>query len=373
MKQELLALGEKCCFEELLTTVKGLRMHISVITLFTDIITSKGNKVRHNKWGIQVIDMSINMFLRSSSLSSFYYHPLTIGTGFMRLWLFRLNKEVFEEVEPWTEAYRIPERVTWIQVSGIPLHCWNDTTFNRIATVWGSLLALGENANQSIDCDKITMLVSTRLRENLTKVIELEVARESFLISIVELGFQITSSKIEKEKTRQKLPSSPEDSSSGTSSSISPMSNGKVTCSKEVEVSLDCCMGNTFKVGVTLNDVNERRLVGEDAILGSCQLVQKVSKEMSHSWPEREKETVENLNKVDQSRLEGATSGSESDQQDDLLVEKVNQYSQPRDIVQKDVEEEGLVGQKENLSTSKCSRRLAGLARLLWCWSWFVE
>ncbi|KAK8487252.1 hypothetical protein V6N11_021267 [Hibiscus sabdariffa] len=131
------------------------------------------------------------------------------------------------------------------------------------------------------------------------------------------------------------------------------MSNGKVTCSKEVEVSLDCCMGNTFKVGVTLNDVNERRLVGEDAILGSCQLVQKVSKEMSHSWPEREKETVENLNKVDQSRLEGATSGSESDQQDDLLVEKVNQYSQPRDIVQKDVEEEGLVGQKENLSTSK--------------------
>ncbi|KAK8650147.1 hypothetical protein V6N13_139796 [Hibiscus sabdariffa] len=87
-------------------------------------------------------------------------------------------KEVFEEVEPWTEAYRISERETWIQVSGIPLHCWNDTTFNRIATVWGSLLALGENANQSIDCDKITMLISTRLRENLTKVNELEVGRE---------------------------------------------------------------------------------------------------------------------------------------------------------------------------------------------------
>ncbi|KAK8992068.1 hypothetical protein V6N11_044960 [Hibiscus sabdariffa] len=197
------------------------------------------------------------------------------------------------------------------------------------------------------------MLISTRLREKLTKVIELEVGRESFLINIVELGLQITSLKIEKEKTHQKLPSSPEDSSSGTSSSISSMSNGKVTCSKEVEVSLDCCMGNTFKVGVTLNDVNERRLVGEDTILGSCQLVQKVSKEMSHSWPEREKETVENLNKVDQSRLEGTTSGSESDQQDDLLVEKVNQTSQPRDIVQKDVEEEGLVGQKENLGTSK--------------------
>ncbi|KAK8630039.1 hypothetical protein V6N13_078850 [Hibiscus sabdariffa] len=201
-------------------------------------------------------------------------------------------KEVFEEVEPWTEAYRIPKRVTWIQVSGIPLHCWNDTIFNRIAIVWGSLLALGENANQSIDCDKITMLISTRLRENLTKVIELEVGRESFLINIVELGFQITSSKIEKEKTHQKLPSSLKDSSSRTSSRISPMSNGKVTCSKEVEVSLDCCMGNTFKVDVTLNDVNERRLVGEDAILGSCQLVQKVSKEMSHSWPERERKLL---------------------------------------------------------------------------------
>ncbi|KAK8490989.1 hypothetical protein V6N11_060068 [Hibiscus sabdariffa] len=150
---------------------------------------------------------------------------------------------------------------------------------------------------------------------------------ESFLINIVELGFQITSSKIEKEKTRQKLPSSLEDSSSGTPSSFSPMSNGKVTCSKEVVVSLDCCMGNTFKVGATINDVNERRLVGEDVILGSCQLVQKVSKEMCHSRPKREKENVENLNKVNQSRLEGATCGSESDQQDDLLVEKVTQTS----------------------------------------------
>ncbi|KAK8663511.1 hypothetical protein V6N13_083327 [Hibiscus sabdariffa] len=57
-------------------------------------------------------------------------------------------KEVFINVEPWSESYRLRERVTWVQVSGIPLQCWNNITFNRIAEMWGYLLAMGENANK---------------------------------------------------------------------------------------------------------------------------------------------------------------------------------------------------------------------------------
>ncbi|KAK8686556.1 hypothetical protein V6N13_125580 [Hibiscus sabdariffa] len=153
--------------------------------------------------------------------------------------------------------------------------------FNSI--FMGFNISSGENANRIIDRDKITMLISTRLRENITKVIELEVGKESFMNNIVELGFQISSTINEKEKYNQKFTSAPEESSLGTSSSNTLMSKEKVSCFNVVKDSYDCCMGNTFKDGVALNDYNERRLVGEDVIHGSCQLVQKENTELSQS------------------------------------------------------------------------------------------
>ncbi|KAK8557266.1 hypothetical protein V6N13_013541 [Hibiscus sabdariffa] len=52
---------------------------------------------------------------------------------------------LLKEVEYWVESFKIPERSTWIEVAGIPLHCWNSITFKRIAAAWGTLEALGEN------------------------------------------------------------------------------------------------------------------------------------------------------------------------------------------------------------------------------------
>ncbi|KAK8686606.1 hypothetical protein V6N13_125629 [Hibiscus sabdariffa] len=101
--------------------------------------------------------------------------------------------EVLIEVEPWTKVFHLLERITWIQVEGIPLHCWNQINFNRIVETWGTLLALGKNANQSLDGDKITLLVSTTKRNNLDGVLELEAGRENFLIRVNELGFNIHS------------------------------------------------------------------------------------------------------------------------------------------------------------------------------------
>ncbi|KAK8694285.1 hypothetical protein V6N13_071839 [Hibiscus sabdariffa] len=83
------------------------------------------------------------------------------------------------------------ERITWIQAEGIPHHCWNQTTFKRIAESWGELIALGENGNQSLDCEKVTLLISAKQRNNLDTVLELEAGREIFLIRIKELGFNI--------------------------------------------------------------------------------------------------------------------------------------------------------------------------------------
>ncbi|KAK8576693.1 hypothetical protein V6N13_015126 [Hibiscus sabdariffa] len=60
-----------------------------------------------------------------------------------------LLKEVFMDVEYWSDSFKIPERTTWIEVAGIPLHYRNPTTFRRIVATWGSLEALGENETLS--------------------------------------------------------------------------------------------------------------------------------------------------------------------------------------------------------------------------------
>ncbi|KAK8662392.1 hypothetical protein V6N13_091970 [Hibiscus sabdariffa] len=130
--------------------------------------------------------------------------------------------EVFAEVEPWTESFHLPERITWIQVEGLPLHCWSQTTFKRIAKSWGSLLALGENGNQSLDCEKVTLLMSTKQRNNLDDVLELEAGRDVFLVRIKELGFNIHGmSKANVDNKNDKVPPADMevDESSSTSSS----------------------------------------------------------------------------------------------------------------------------------------------------------
>ncbi|KAL4282265.1 hypothetical protein GQ457_03G001630 [Hibiscus cannabinus] len=73
--------------------------------------------------------------------------------------LWSLLKEVFVDVEFWSDSFKIPERTTWIEVAGIPLHCWNSITFNGIAAAWGSLEALGENANQALGCEKALICI----------------------------------------------------------------------------------------------------------------------------------------------------------------------------------------------------------------------
>ncbi|KAK8609399.1 hypothetical protein V6N13_061848 [Hibiscus sabdariffa] len=42
-------------------------------------------------------------------------------------------KEVFSAVRPWSEAELKTHRATWIEITGVPLHCWNSTTFRRLA------------------------------------------------------------------------------------------------------------------------------------------------------------------------------------------------------------------------------------------------
>ncbi|KAH1064347.1 hypothetical protein J1N35_029334 [Gossypium stocksii] len=54
-------------------------------------------------------------------------------------------KEFFISIEPWSEKFKVLETVIWIEVDGVPLHCWNYQTFKRIVDLWGEIIAMGEN------------------------------------------------------------------------------------------------------------------------------------------------------------------------------------------------------------------------------------
>ncbi|KAK8713705.1 hypothetical protein V6N13_148916 [Hibiscus sabdariffa] len=100
-----------------------------------------------------------------------------------------LLKEVFVDVEYWSDSFKIPERTTCIEVAGIPLHCWNSITFKRIAAAWGSLEALGENVNQALGCEKVSLLISTTQKEKIEQLLEVVVDSEVFVVRVYEVRF----------------------------------------------------------------------------------------------------------------------------------------------------------------------------------------
>ncbi|KAK8652520.1 hypothetical protein V6N13_126551 [Hibiscus sabdariffa] len=87
---------------------------------------------------------------------------------------------------PWSESFRTPKRIVWIELSGVPPHCWNHQTFKRVMNLWGELVFLGENAFQSLDLESMTLVLATKQWEKIETVIELEVGRITFLRMINE-------------------------------------------------------------------------------------------------------------------------------------------------------------------------------------------
>ncbi|KAK8624738.1 hypothetical protein V6N13_089625 [Hibiscus sabdariffa] len=158
-------------------------------------------------------------------------------------------KEIFSDIEPWSESFHLPERVTWIRLSGVPLHCWNHTTFSRISEVWGKLLLLGENANQTIDAAEITLLIETNQMKKIEEVIYLEVGKESFWIQVEELGFR-NHAVIRKEQNEKGSP------------------KGGASRKLEDEAIQFVCLGKNIKADGSLIECDDGRFVGESDILG---------------------------------------------------------------------------------------------------------
>ncbi|KAK8626631.1 hypothetical protein V6N13_134267 [Hibiscus sabdariffa] len=83
-----------------------------------------------------------------------------------------------------------PDRATWLEVSGIPPYCWNDVTLRRVAELWGYFESLGENANHRLNCEKVTVLITTNQVNRIEEIVELNVGNMKYEINVVEIGFK---------------------------------------------------------------------------------------------------------------------------------------------------------------------------------------
>ncbi|KAK8617516.1 hypothetical protein V6N13_080428 [Hibiscus sabdariffa] len=97
--------------------------------------------------------------------------------------------EIFSDVKPWSEHVSYSKRATWLEVKGLPLHCWNGETLKKIVELWGTFEALGVNANHSLDCEKATVLIITEQVRCIEEIVEIEVGEKVFLINVKEIGF----------------------------------------------------------------------------------------------------------------------------------------------------------------------------------------
>ncbi|KAK8607831.1 hypothetical protein V6N13_023281 [Hibiscus sabdariffa] len=98
-------------------------------------------------------------------------------------------KEIFDDVIPWSEKTSYSEIATWLEIRGLPLHCWNSVSLKKVAELWGVFEALGENDKHSLDCEKASVLISTKQVKRIDEVIEVEIGDTVFQVGVKEIGF----------------------------------------------------------------------------------------------------------------------------------------------------------------------------------------
>ncbi|KAH1063239.1 hypothetical protein J1N35_028226 [Gossypium stocksii] len=100
-----------------------------------------------------------------------------------------LGSRIWVKVGRFKERLVLAERITWVEISGVPMHCWNYETFKRIAGKWGNLVSMGENLSGANNFEKVEMLISISQVKRIDEMVFLEVGDVRFLVSVRELGW----------------------------------------------------------------------------------------------------------------------------------------------------------------------------------------
>ncbi|KAK8558368.1 hypothetical protein V6N13_038841 [Hibiscus sabdariffa] len=189
-------------------------------------------------------------------------------------------REIFLEVRPWSESLKQPERATWLEVSGCPLHCWNHITLERVAELWGTFEALGENFDHRKGYEKVSVLISTNQAKRIEEVIEIEVGSMIFEVGVNELGFSDNSTEGVMAKFNPMTKKDVQDSGSTSGSSfdseknVSPVADR--SCSRVKEEALNAvCAENSVSVEKSGDKILESREFIKSDNLGEAKIIKK--------------------------------------------------------------------------------------------------
>ncbi|KAK8622494.1 hypothetical protein V6N13_117406 [Hibiscus sabdariffa] len=175
-------------------------------------------------------------------------------------------------VEAWSENSIRPRRATWIEVLGLPLYCWNEVTLKRLVDSWGVVEAFGENVNRRLDCEKVTVLISTDHAKRIDETIVIEIGNLTHEVSVVELGFEDTTvdgvswAIKPTQQSRPKMESSSESSSEQDSGS--PTMEDEHSIEWEKEAFNDLFIGKDYSAIKGQDIGNIDRHIGESDLLG---------------------------------------------------------------------------------------------------------
>ncbi|GJT68440.1 RNA-directed DNA polymerase, eukaryota [Tanacetum coccineum] len=94
----------------------------------------------------------------------------------------------FSKLQQATNTFRIDERVTWIDIEGVPLCVWSHNTFARISSKWGSLLH--DEDKDAPYFHRKRLCIKTTLEDNIFETFKIIVKIDSAVEEIPETLFK---------------------------------------------------------------------------------------------------------------------------------------------------------------------------------------
>ncbi|KAL4319815.1 hypothetical protein GQ457_18G001170 [Hibiscus cannabinus] len=168
----------------------------------------------------------------------------------------------------------------------IILHCWNHETIKKVAEQWGEFEALGENANMFLDCERVSVLITTSNDKIIEEMVELEVGDEVYMVRASEVIFKdVSQVKIQAtEKGEGRSDCQTKDSSSeATSANRSEEVNSQSHREEKEEALNAVVLGNSknndysYYLGETNSHLGESEMKGMEDRSHICEYPEQVT------------------------------------------------------------------------------------------------
>ncbi|GJW98329.1 hypothetical protein Tco_0180137 [Tanacetum coccineum] len=91
------------------------------------------------------------------------------------------------KIRKWDDQFRPLGRLTWINIMGVPVSCWNESIFKKIATVHGTIMDTSNcclAGNQSVTVGKV--MIHTISPDLIREVVHVNVKKRTYKVVVVE-------------------------------------------------------------------------------------------------------------------------------------------------------------------------------------------